>query len=63
LQTDFLALYRGQTVSEARLVAVTADPELVGRFIGELAGEDREEESKDEPRSRLRLMRDGDKVG
>jgi hypothetical protein len=60
LQTDFLALYRGQTVSEARLVAVTADPELVGRFIGELAGEDDKEESKKESRSRLRLVTDGD---
>jgi len=56
LQTDFLALYRGQTVSEARLVAVTADPELVGRFVGELAREGGKEES----RRRLRLIRDGD---
>jgi hypothetical protein len=40
LQTDFLALYRGQTVSEARLVAVTADPVLVARFIKGLSDEE-----------------------
>ena len=39
LQTDFLALYRGQTVAEARLVAITAEPEIVARFVRELAGE------------------------
>ena len=39
MQTDFIALYRGQTVAEARLVAVTAEPEIVSRFARELAGE------------------------
>ncbi len=28
--TTFLALYRGQTVTNAQVVAVTSDPELVG---------------------------------
>jgi hypothetical protein len=37
--TEILALYRGQTVGEARLVAVTVDPEIVGRFAEELVGE------------------------
>jgi hypothetical protein len=60
LQTNFLALYRGQTVSEARLVAVTADPELVGRFIDELAGEGDKEEPGEESHGRLRLVTDGD---
>ncbi len=27
--TTFLALYRGKTIAEAKMVAVTADPELV----------------------------------
>lgn len=27
--TTFVALYRGQTVAEARLIAVSADPDLV----------------------------------
>ena len=39
VQTSFIALYRGQTVAEARVVAVTAEPSIVHRFISELAGE------------------------
>jgi hypothetical protein len=34
--TDFVALYRGRTVSEAELVAVSAEPRLVGKFVTEL---------------------------
>jgi hypothetical protein len=34
--TDFVALYRGRTVSEAELVAVSAEPQLVKRFFEEL---------------------------
>jgi hypothetical protein len=36
--TDFIALYRGRTVSDAELVAVSAEPRLVGRFFAELLG-------------------------
>ena len=39
MQTNFIALYRGQTVAEARLVAITAEPEIVGRFVDELTGQ------------------------
>jgi hypothetical protein len=35
---DFIALYRGKTVSEAELVAVSAEPCLVHRFFTELVG-------------------------
>lgn len=35
---DFVALYRGRTVSEAELVAVTAEPRLVCWFFSELLG-------------------------
>lgn len=34
--SDFIALYRGRTVAEAELVAVTAEPRLVRRFFLEL---------------------------
>jgi len=34
--TTFVALYRGQTVAGARLVAVSADPQLVGAVASEL---------------------------
>ena len=60
MQTDFLALYRGQTVSEARLVAVTADPVLVTRFIRNLTGEDAEEEPAIGSSHPLRLVTDSD---
>jgi hypothetical protein len=29
LMTTFIALYRGQTIAEARIIAVSADPSLV----------------------------------
>jgi hypothetical protein len=35
---DFVALYRGRTVSEAEIVAVSAEPRLVKRFFEELLG-------------------------
>lgn len=41
---DFVALYRGRTVAEAELVAVSAEQRLVRRFFAELLGE-----SEDEP--------------
>ena len=36
--TDFIALYRGKTVSEVELVALSAEPRLVSRFFTELLG-------------------------
>jgi hypothetical protein len=38
--TSFLALYQGETVSGARLVALTADPEMVRDFAARLVDED-----------------------
>jgi hypothetical protein len=35
----FVALYRGKTVSEAELVAVSAESSLVQKFFAELLGE------------------------
>jgi hypothetical protein len=37
--TNFIALYRGRTVAESHLVAVTAEPEIVARFVRELTGD------------------------
>lgn len=34
--STFIALYRGHTVGEARLVAVSADPQLVSDFAAQL---------------------------
>jgi len=33
---SFLALYRGPSIASAELVAVSADPELIARFAGDL---------------------------
>jgi hypothetical protein len=41
---DFVALYRGRTVAEAELVAVSAESSLVRKFFAELLGE-----SEDQP--------------
>lgn len=59
--TDFVALYRGQTVAEAELVAVSAEKRLVRRFFMELLG-DSEQDSEDSecPVVALRAAKDGD---
>jgi hypothetical protein len=38
--TSFIALYKGETVSGARLVALTADPRLVRDFAAQLISGD-----------------------
>jgi hypothetical protein len=38
--TNFIALYSGPSVAEARLIAVSSEPEIVSRFLRELAGAD-----------------------
>lgn len=62
---SFLALYRGQSVGAAELVAVSTDPELVGRFADELL--DQKARTADDPvidaireaeRRGLRVVRD-----
>jgi len=59
--TDFVALYRGRTVSEAELVAVSAEPHLVRRFFSELLGEreaEQEAEDAEHPATVLKVVRD-----
>jgi hypothetical protein len=36
---EFVALYRGQTVGDAKLVALSAESRIVGLFFSELLGE------------------------
>jgi hypothetical protein len=61
--TEIWALYRGHTVGEARLVAVTVNPEIVGRFAKELADEVRcpETESASAAPEKLRAVTGGRK--
>jgi hypothetical protein len=39
MSTSFLALYRGDTVGSAKLVTVSADPNVVAAFVGRLLSE------------------------
>jgi hypothetical protein len=45
VSTTFLALYRGDSVSAAKLIALTAKPDLVRDFAGRLLAEDEDEGS------------------
>jgi hypothetical protein len=53
--TDFVALYRGPTVAEAELVAVSAEQRIVRRFFAELLGES-EAESEADARKQLPVL-------
>ena len=66
LAASFLALYRGQTIGAAEMVAVTAEPEVVRDFAARLL--DRSEQPEPDAvlrelergrRVALRLVRDG----
>lgn len=52
--TSFIALYRGETVSGARLVALSADPQLVREFGTRLVADG--PEPAEDPKSSLRLV-------
>jgi hypothetical protein len=65
--TNFIALYRGPSISEARLIAVSSEPEIVALFIRELASESSAEASLGvgeqhaaEQRQPLRLVERGE---
>ncbi len=44
---SFVALYRGRTVAEAELIAVSAEQRLVSRFFEELLGKPEREPDSD----------------
>jgi hypothetical protein len=59
--TDFVALYRGPTVAEAELVAVTAESSLVQKFFSELLGESKHQPKdtcREKPARVLKAVRD-----
>ncbi len=43
--SSFLALYRGETISAAKIVAVSADPELAAEFAARMLSEPEEPEA------------------
>jgi hypothetical protein len=59
--TEFLALYRGRTVSEAELVAICADERVVRKFFEELAAKPAEEGGGGDPRGRVTELRRGER--
>jgi hypothetical protein len=52
---NFLVLARGTSINTARVVAVSADGDLVRKFISELADENGDTEQADNPDSRKPL--------
>lgn len=59
--TDFVALYRGRTVAEAELVAVSAEQRLVHRFFAELLGKPeptQETGASEKPQTVLQIVPD-----
>jgi hypothetical protein len=56
---EFLALYRGRTVSEAELVAICADPRIVHQFFEELAARPAEEDGRWNPRRHVSVWKLG----
>jgi hypothetical protein len=58
---EFVALYRGRTIAEAELVAVSAENSLVRKFFAELlsGSEHRPKDTSDEKHVRaLQVVRD-----
>jgi hypothetical protein len=55
LVSSFLALYRGETIGAAKVVAVSADPELAAEFAARMLSEPEEQE----PDVVLKELRDG----
>ena len=49
--TEFVALYRGQTVGEAKLVALSAEPSIVHALFNEMLGNP--EATEESPRTNL----------
>jgi hypothetical protein len=58
---DFVALYRGRTVSDAELVAICADERIVRKFFEELAAKPAEEGRRGDPRGRVAALRRGER--
>ncbi len=46
--TNFVALYRGESVATARLIAVSSEREIVSKFMRELAGDGEEANERSE---------------
>ena len=59
--TDFVALYRGRTVSDAELVAICAEPRIVRRFFEELVARPAEDDGRGNPRGHVAELKRGER--
>jgi hypothetical protein len=57
---NFLLLARGETVATAEIMCVSANRDLVDRFVRELVGEPYEAEEQDADERALRLVQGDD---
>ena len=57
---EFIALYRGRTVSEAELIAICADERIVGKFFKELAADPAGEDRRGGSRAQVAEFRRGE---
>jgi hypothetical protein len=53
---DFVALYRGRTVAEAELVAVSAEEQMVRRFFAELLNDPAYQRERTNPERQRRVL-------
>ena len=58
--TNFIALYRGESVATAKLVAVSSDRGIVAKFFRELAGNNEEAIERPEPQALAVVRGDGE---
>ena len=54
---EFIAIYKGTTVSDAELVAICAEPRIVRKFLEELAGRPAEDDRRGNPHGRVAELR------
>ena len=58
---EFIAIYKGRTISDAELVAICADERIVSKFFDELAGRPAEDDRRGNPRGRVAELRRGER--
>ena len=47
--TSFIALYRGDNIRDAKMVAVTGDPKVVAHVVAQLLADPQQQPENDDP--------------
>jgi hypothetical protein len=58
---EFIAIYKGRTISDAELVAICADERIVSKFFEELVARPAEDDGRGNPRGRVAELRRGER--